>query len=108
MYIERRHLLRTCDSRVSKPWPAGRESLGKNQPNLPYRWEGAGTHLIYQVDKGLGVLSRETFDNLNLIIVREDGRYQGDALVHGKGIVDQQLPGWRVAVYEKIIKSMNV
>jgi hypothetical protein len=53
--------------------------------NRHLRRDDAGTHPVYQVDKGLSIISGEMFNRLYLIIVREDGRYQGDALVRGKG-----------------------
>jgi hypothetical protein len=65
------------------------------------------TYLIYYVDKVLGILSREMFDCLDLVIIREDGNYQRDALVCGEGIADQSLPGWRVTADEDTVKLMN-
>jgi hypothetical protein len=46
------------------------------------------TYLIYHVNKGLGITSKEMSDRLDLITVREDGRYQRGALVRGKRIAD--------------------
>jgi hypothetical protein len=79
---------------------------GINQPAL--RRGDAGTHLVYQVDKGPGIISREIFDSLHLIVVREDGRYQGDALVCGKGRTYQPFPEWGVTTHEKTISSTDV
>jgi len=31
-------------------------------------------------------------------VVQEDGRYQSDALVDMKGIIDQPFPNWKVQV----------
>jgi hypothetical protein len=79
--------------------------VGINQQAL--RRDGTGTHFIYQVDKGLSINSRETFDRLHLIAIREDGRYQGDVLVRGRGRTDQPFPEWRVTAHEEAISSTN-
>ena len=79
--------------------------MGINQQAL--RRDGTGTHFVYQVDKGLGIISREAFDRLHLIAIREDGRYQGDALVRGRGRTNQSFPEWRVTAHEKTISSAN-
>jgi hypothetical protein len=79
--------------------------VGINQP-APRR-DDAGTHPVYQVDKGLSIISGEMLNRLYFIIVREDGRYQGDALVRGRGMADQSFPEWSAAVYERIISSTN-
>jgi len=50
------------------------------------------TYLVYDVDEGLGVIPREASDHLDLIVVREDGCYQRDALVGMEAIVDQPFP----------------
>ena len=46
------------------------------------------TYLVYCVDKVFGILSREVFDRFNLVVVREGGHYQGDALARRKGTAD--------------------
>ena len=62
------------------------------------------THFVYHVNKGLSIISREMSDHLDLIAVREDGRYQGGALVRGKGIADQPVPGGEVAIRKNRVK----
>jgi hypothetical protein len=59
-----------------------------SQPTRLPRARGAGTYLIYHVDKGLGVVSAESSDHLDLIAIREDGCYQRGAITRGKGIAD--------------------
>lgn len=51
------------------------------------------TYRVYRVNKGLGVISGEISDRLGRIMIGENGHYQRDALVRGKGITDQLLPG---------------
>lgn len=43
-------------------------------------------------------------DHLNATAVREDGRYQGGALVHEKGVPDQPLPGGKATAREDTVK----
>ena len=62
------------------------------------------TYLVYHVNKGLGIISREMSDHLNLITVREDGRYQRSAFVHRKGIADQPFPSGKIATHEDTVK----
>ena len=62
------------------------------------------TCLIYCIDEGLGIISREVFDHLDLIGVREDGRYQTNTLVYGKGISDQPFPSGNVTTREDTVK----
>jgi hypothetical protein len=65
--------------------------LGASQLNLSPKGEGCRhAYLVYHVDKGLGVVSTEISNHLDLIMIREDGRYQRDAITCGKGIADQQ------------------
>ena len=63
------------------------------------------TRLAHHINKSLGVAPREIFEYLNLIMVREDGLHQTDALVLGNGRVDQQFPGGRVTEHENIVNS---
>lgn len=63
-----------------------------------------GSYLIYRVDKGLGVVFGETNDNLDLIGIREDGRYQKSAIVRGKLVADQTFPGGKVASHKNAVK----
>ena len=51
------------------------------------------TYLVYNVDERLGVVLREIFDHLDLIIIRENFRNQSDTFVYGKSIADQSFPG---------------
>lgn len=51
------------------------------------------TYLVYNVDERLGIVPREIFDHLDLIIIRENFRNQSDTFVHGKSIADQFFPG---------------
>ena len=60
--------------------------------------------LVYHVDKGLGIVSREAFDFLYLRRVREDRLYQGDAPVLGKGVADQSLPGGRFTAHDDTVR----
>ena len=62
------------------------------------------THLVYHVNKGLGIVSTEMPDYLDLIMVRKNGFDQRDALVKGKCRTDQLFPGWRAAVHEETVK----
>ena len=63
-----------------------------------------GTYLIYRIDKGLGIISRETVDYLNFMTVREDKRYELYALIRGEGRADQLLPGGEVTARGDTIK----
>ena len=45
------------------------------------------TCLVYHVDKGLSIVPAETFDLLNNIGVREDGSYEGGAIMCGEGTI---------------------
>ena len=56
----------------------------------------ADTRLVYHINKGQSIISKEIFEHFDLITVGKDGRYQPDALVHGKGRVDQPFPQGRV------------
>ena len=62
------------------------------------------THLVYHVNKGLGIAPTEMPDDLDLIKVRKNGFDQRDALVNGKCGTDQLFPGWRAAVHEEAVK----
>ena len=66
------------------------------------------THIVYHIDKGLSIISREISDHVDAITVREDGHYQSDAFLCGKRIADQPFPDWDVTAHEKAVKSMNV
>jgi hypothetical protein len=69
-----------------------------------------GTYLVDRIDKGLGVIPREVSDQLDLIMVRENGRYQRYAFIYGKGVVDQSFPGWRITVHKyaaKLTKGLS-
>ena len=61
--------------------------------------------LVYHTKKSLGIISGEIFKCLDLIAIREDGFYQTDARVRGKGRVDQPFPGGRIARRENTISS---
>ena len=60
------------------------------------------TCLIYYVDKGLGIASRETSNHLDPIIIREDARYQRDAFIHEDGVADQSFPGEGVTKHNTV------
>jgi hypothetical protein len=62
--------------------------LGANQLIHPSNVRGAGTYLVYHVDKGLGIVSTEISNRLDLIMIQEDGRYQRDAIMCGKAVAD--------------------
>jgi len=57
-----------------------------------------GVYLIYHINEALCIIPRETFDYGGLTVVREDGCYEGGALVYGKGVADQLFPGQGVTV----------
>ena len=59
------------------------ELVRVGQPN---GYGGMGTCFIYHIDNGLGISSRNVSNRLGHITVREDGRYQSNALVRGKGV----------------------
>ena len=61
----------------------------------PWR-EDTDTCLVYHINESLGIVSREIFKYLELIVVREDGLYQTEALVRGKAGIDQPFPCGRV------------
>jgi hypothetical protein len=65
------------------------------------------TYLVDYVDKVLGILSREMYDRFNLVIAREDGRYQRDALMGREGIIDQSFPCWRDTTRKDTVKPTN-
>ena len=69
--------------------------------------DNANIHLVYHVDKNLGILPGEIFERLELITIREDGRYQIDALVWKKGRADQPFPGGRVTGRGNAVKPTN-
>jgi hypothetical protein len=56
-----------------------------------------GIHLIYLINKGLGIVPREFSDHLGLINVGENCSNQGDLFVYSKSLGDQPLPGRRVS-----------
>jgi hypothetical protein len=60
------------------------------------------TYFVYHVDECLSIISGEMSSHLNLIGVREDGYYHRDALVHGKGMIDQSFPRWRITLRDTI------
>ena len=68
--------------------------MGIDQPTLAVN--DGDTRLIYHIDECLGVISREIFEHLNLITVREDGCYQTSALFRGNGRANQPFPSGRV------------
>lgn len=63
-----------------------------------------GTYTAYHIDKGLGIVPREVFDHLSLVIVQEDCCDQGDAFFCGGSMADQQLPSWVLTVCERAVK----
>ena len=67
-----------------------------------------GTHLLYQINKILGIISREVFDHLNLDVVRINCLYQRDAVMRGEGAADQLFPDRVSAAHEKAVKLINV
>lgn len=67
----------------------------------------AGTYIVYRVNKVLGVVPGEMFDNLDLIIIRENRRNQRDPFVCGKSVAYQPPPGWIIAVHEKAAGLTN-
>ena len=69
--------------------------------------DSTDAHLVYHVNKSLGILPGEIFENFELITIGEDGRYQIDALIWREGRADQPFPGGRVAEYENMVKPTN-
>ena len=61
------------------------------------------TRLVYHINKGLGIVSTEMPDDLDLIKVRKNGFDQRDALVSGKCGTDQLFPSWRTAVHVETV-----
>ena len=80
--------------------------MGGYQPVL-HRKTHVETYLVDYVNKVLGILSREMNDRFNLVIAREDGRYQRDVLMNREGIVDQSFPCWRDTTHENTVKLTN-
>jgi hypothetical protein len=68
-----------------------------SEGNQPLR-QRRETHLIYHIDKGLGIVPREVPNDFDLIAVREDLRDQRDAFVSGEAVTDQPFPSWVLAV----------
>jgi len=68
---------------------------------------GVQTYIVYHIDKALRIITSEAFDHLDLVTFREDGRYQRDAVVYGRGIADQPFPGWGDTAHGKTIKLPN-
>ena len=66
-----------------------------------------GIYLLYQIDRILGIIPREVFEHLDLDIIREDYRDQGDTVVGGEGITDQLFPDRMFAAHEKAVKLIN-
>jgi hypothetical protein len=61
--------------------------VGVNRP-VPQGSKSKSTYLIYCIDNILGIVPREIFSHLDVIVVRENCRDQRDALVRGEGIAD--------------------
>ena len=70
--------------------------------------KSCGGHLVYHIDKVLGIVPRELSDPPDLIAIREDCSNQRDAAVYGKGITNQLFPRWMFAGCKKIVDSTNV
>ena len=62
-----------------------------------------GWHLIYSVDEDLSIIPTETSNYPNLIVVREDGRDQGDAFEFRDRTADQTFPR-RDTAHEKPVR----
>jgi len=61
-------------------------------------------HLVYHIDKCLGIIPREISGHFDLVVVREDCCDQKGALVCGKGVVDEPFPDWRFAARERAVR----
>ena len=68
-------------------------------------YDCAGTCLIYRIDEGLGIISRQVFDRLDLITIGKDGRYHCDTFVGGKVAADQTYPGGKITKCEDTVKE---
>lgn len=89
---------------MSNAWRmADASSVRVNQPTH-YRLVAC---LVYHFNEGLSIISREIFEFLDLIVIREYGRYQVDAFVYGKCANDQQFP-CGVAALEVTVKPTDV
>ena len=64
-------------------------------------------YLVYDINKVLGVVAREVFNHLNLVVVREDGRDQRDAFIRGEGVTNQSFPGWAPTGDSRMAKLIN-
>lgn len=60
----------------------------------PFRDERVGKYLVYYVNKGLSIVPTQKLDRLYFIIIGENCRDQGDALICGKGTANQTFPRW--------------
>ena len=67
-----------------------------------------GTHLVDHIDKRLGIVPRQVFDHLDLIMIRKYCRDQTCALVRDEGMADQPLPGCVFTVHEEAVKLTNI
>ena len=59
---------------------------------------GSGAHLVYHVDKGLGVTLIEAADYLTPIPTRKGGLDQGGAVGRNECTFDQAPNGWSATV----------
>ena len=63
------------------------------------------THLIYHINKRLGIVSRELSGHLDLTMGREDRCDKRYALMCGEGATDQLFPSRVFTVHDEAVKS---
>jgi hypothetical protein len=85
-----------------------KDPIKVNGPTLGFRTrDSVGTYLIYHIDEGPGIACREMSDGINLITVGENGHYQRNTPVQGKGGGDQPFPGGTVTTRESTVELVG-
>ena len=67
-----------------------------------------GAYLVHHINKGMGIVSGDIFDRIDLVITGEYRRDQRDALGRGEGVTDQPFPGWIFTAHEKAVQPTIV
>ena len=71
-------------------------------------WNRVGTYLVYHINKVLGIVTRNLFNHLDLIVIQEHFRDQRDPIVCGKSMISQLFPDWTFTAREKAVKLVNM
>lgn len=63
--------------------------------------------LVYHINKSLGIFPTKVYHHLEPVLLGEDRRDQGIALLFTEGRANQSFPGWGVAAHVKAVRSTN-